>query len=267
MNAIGGAGRFTGGSAGPGPGLTTGDPVITKQTIVLVHGAYAESSSWNSVIRPLAAEGHRVIAWADPLRGVARDAAALSDPVRSIEGPVLQVGHSYGGSVVTNVAAGAGDVVGLVFVAGFALEPGETSADASSPVPGGTLGDTLVRVPLADGGTDTYIAPGRYHQQFCADLPREEAMPVSVTQRPITEAALGEPSGPRPLWRALPSWFRFGELAHNTPAGAHRRMAERAGARRILEIPGASHVVGMSHHGEATRLVLEAAEATASVSA
>lgn len=90
---------------------------------------------------------------------------------------------------------------------------------------------------------------------------------MSVTQRPITEAALGEPSGDRPLWRALPSWFLFGELDHNIPAGAHRRMAVRAGARRMLEIPGASHVVGMSHHGEATRLVLEAAEATASVSA
>ena len=90
---------------------------------------------------------------------------------------------------------------------------------------------------------------------------------MSVTQRPITEAALGEASGDRPLWRALPSWFPFGELDHDIPAGAHRHMAERAGARRVLEIPGASHVVGMSHHGEATRLVVEAAEATASVSA
>jgi pimeloyl-ACP methyl ester carboxylesterase len=154
-----------------------------------------------------------------------------------------------------------------MFVAAFALEPGESSADASSLVPGSTLGETLVRVPLADGGADTYIAPDRYHQQFCADLPREEAVLMSVTQRPITEAALGEPSGDRPLWRGLPSWFLFGELDHNIPAGAHRRMAVRAGARRMLEIPGASHVVGMSHHGEATRLVLEAAEATASVSA
>ena len=267
MNTTDGAGRFTGGSAGPGPGLTTGDLGNVKQTIVLVHGAYAESSSWNSVIRPLAAEGHRVIAWANPLRSVAGDAAALSDLVRSIGGPVLLVGHSYGGSVMTNVAADAGHVVGLVFVAGFALEPGESSADASSLVPGSTLGETLVRVPLADGGADTYIAPDRYHQQFCADLPREEAVLMSVTQRPITEAALGEPSGDRPLWRALPSWFLFGGEDHNIPAGAHRRMAERAAARRALEIPGASHVVGMSHHGEATRLVLEAAEATASVSA
>ncbi|MGY1694743.1 MULTISPECIES: alpha/beta fold hydrolase [unclassified Geodermatophilus] len=241
--------------------------MTSKQTVVLVHGAYAESSSWNSVIRPLAAEGHRVVAWANPLRSVAADAAALSDLLRTVEGPVLLVGHSYGGAVVTNVAPDAGDVVGLVFVAAFALAPGESCADASALVPGSTLGETQVRVPLAGGGADTYIAPDRYHQQFCADLPHEEALLMSVTQRPITEAALGEASGDRPLWRDLPSWFLFGELDRNIPVGAHRRMAERAGARRAVEVPGASHVVGMSHHDEATRLVLEAAAATASVTA
>src|SRR5918997_1231573 len=213
-------------------------PVNAKQTIVLVHGAYAESSSWNSVIRPLAAEGHRVIAWANPLRGVAGDAAALSDLVRSIEGPVLLVGHSYGGSVMTNVAADAGDVVGLVFVAGFALEPGESSADASALVPGSTLGETLVRVPLADGGTDTYIAQDKYHQQFCADLPAEQAALMAVGQRPVTEGALFEPLGGEALWRSVPSWFVFGDLDRNIPVGAHRIMAERARSRRTVEIPG-----------------------------
>lgn len=238
-----------------------------KQTIVLVHGAYAESASWNSVIRPLVSSGHRLIAWSNPLRSIAGDAAALTDLVRSIEGPVLLVGHSYGGAVMTNVAPDAGDVVGLVFVSGFALEAGESAADASALVPGGTLGETLVRVPLADGGVDTYIAQDRYHRQFCADLPAEEAMLMSVTQRPVTEAALNDPSGDRPLWRTVPSWFLFGELDHNIPVGAHRLMAERAEARRTVEIPGASHVVGMSHHAEATRVVLEAAEATALTSA
>jgi pimeloyl-ACP methyl ester carboxylesterase len=241
--------------------------VNAKPTIVLVHGAYAESASWNDMIRPLAAEGHRLIAWPNPLRSVAGDAAALTDLVRSIQGPVLLVGHSYGGAVMTNVPPDAGDVVGLVYVAGFALEAGESAADASSLVPGGTLGETLERVPLADGGTDTYIAQDRYHQQFCADLPEEEAMRMAVTQRPITEAALNEPSGDRPLWRTVPSWFFFGELDHNIPAGAHHRMAGRAGARRTMEIPGASHVAGITHHVEATRLVLEAATATSSVPA
>ena len=235
-------------------------------TIVLVHGAFAESASWDGLLDRLPAGG-RTIAFANPLRGLASDAALLADLVRSIDGPVVLVGHSYGGAVLTGVDPGAGDVVALVYVSGFALAPGESAGDASALAPGSTLGDTLVRVPLAGGGTDLYIAQDRYHQQFCADLPEEEAMRMAVTQRPITEAALNEPSGDRPLWRTVPSWFFFGELDHNIPAGAHHRMAGRAGARRTMEIPGASHVAGITHHVEATRLVLEAATATSSVSA
>ncbi|MEX5719110.1 alpha/beta fold hydrolase [Geodermatophilus maliterrae] len=235
-----------------------------KPTIVLVHGAYAESSSWNDVITPLVDEGHRVIAWAVPLRGVARDAAALTDLVRSIDGPVVLVGHSYGGALLSNVPADAGDVQGLVFVAGYALEPGESCGDASSLAPGGTLGPTLTRVPLGDGGVDTYIDPARYHHQFAEDLPEAQTTRMAVTQRPVTEAALFEPSGDPPLWRTVPSWFVFGELDRNIPAGAHRIMAERAGSRRTVEIAGASHVVGMSHPAETVQMVLEATDASAS---
>jgi pimeloyl-ACP methyl ester carboxylesterase len=237
-----------------------------KPTIVLVHGAYAESSSWNDVIPALVREGHRVIAWAVPLRGVVRDAAGLTDLVRSIDGPVVLVGHSYGGALLSNVAADAGDVQALVFVAGYALNPGESCGDASSLAPGGTHGPTLVRVPLADGGVDTYIDPVRYHHQFADDLPEEQTTLMAVTQRPVTEAALFEPSGDAPLWRTVPSWFVFGELDHNIPVGAHRIMAERARSRRTVEIPGASHVVGMSHPAETAQLILEAATAAAAVS-
>jgi pimeloyl-ACP methyl ester carboxylesterase len=237
-----------------------------KPTIVLVHGAYAESSSWNDVIPALVREGHRVIAWAVPLRGVVRDAAGLTDLVRSIDGPVVLVGHSYGGALLSNVAADAGDVQALVLVAGYALNPGESCGDASSLAPGGTLGPTLVRVPLADGGVDTYIDPVRYHHQFADDLPEEQTTLMAVTQRPVTEAALFEPSGDAPLWRTVPSWFVFGELDHNIPVGAHRIMAERARSRRTVEIPGASHVVGMSHPAETAQLILEAATAAAAVS-
>jgi pimeloyl-ACP methyl ester carboxylesterase len=237
-----------------------------KPTIVLVHGAYAESSSWNDVIPALVREGHRVIAWAVPLRGVVRDAAGLTDLVRSIDGPVVLVGHSYGGALLSNVAADAGDVQALVFVAGYALNPGESCGDASSLAPGGTLGPTLVRVPLADGGVDTYIDPARYHHQFADDLPEEQTTLMAVTQRPVTEAALFEPSGDAPLWRTVPSWFVFGGLDHNIPVGAHRIMAERARSRRTVEIPGASHVVGMSHPAETAQLILEAATAAAAVS-
>jgi pimeloyl-ACP methyl ester carboxylesterase len=232
-----------------------------KPTIILVHGAYAESSSWNGVIEPLLADGHRVIAWSNPLRSVATDAAALSDLVRSIDGPVVLAGHSYGGAVMTNVAPDAGDVVGLVFVAGFALNPGESAGDASALAPGSTLAETLAPVPLADGGVDTYIAQERFHDQFAADLPEEQTRLMAITQRPVTQGALFEPSGDHPLWRSVPSWFVFGELDRNIPAGAHHIMAERAAARRTVEIPGASHVVGVSHPSETAQMILEAAGA------
>ncbi len=211
--------------------------------------------------------GHRVIAWAVPLRGVVRDAAALTDLARSIDGPIVLVGHSYGGALLTNVPADAGDVQALVFVAGYALNPGESCGDASSLAPGGTLGPTLLRVPLSDGGVDTYIEPAKYHHQFADDLPEDQTTKMAVTQRPVTEAALFEPSGDTPLWRTVPSWFLFGELDRNIPAGAHRIMAERAGSRRTVEIAGASHVVGMSHPAETVQIILEAATADAPVSA
>jgi pimeloyl-ACP methyl ester carboxylesterase len=175
---------------------------------------------------------------------------------------VVLVGHSYGGALLTNVAADAGDVQALVYVAGFALDPGESCADASALVPGGTLGETLVLVPLAGGGADTYIDPAKYHHQFAEDLPEAQAALMAVTQRPVTQAALGEPSGDAPLWRTVPSWFVFGELDRNIPAGAHRIMAERAGSRRTVEIAGASHVVGMSHVAETVQMILEAADAS-----
>ena len=205
------------------------------------------------------------IAFANPLRGLASDAALLTDLVRSIDGPVVLVGHSYGGAVLTGVDAGAGDILALVYVAGFALAPEENPGDASALAPGSTLGDTLVRVPLAGGGTDLYIAQERYHQQFCADLPAEQAARMAVGQRPATEAALFEPLGDHALWRSVPSWFVFGEPDHNIPAGAQRIMAERAGARRIVEIPGASHVVGISQPDEVANVVLEAVADRAAV--
>ncbi|SER02333.1 alpha/beta fold hydrolase [Microlunatus flavus] len=231
-------------------------------TVVLVHGAYAGSSSWDGVVGPLLAQGHSVVSFANPLRGVASDAALLSDLVRSVEGPVVLVGHSYGGAVMTAVATRAEHVVALVYVAGFALETGESAAAASALSPGSTLADTLTTVPLGDGTTDTYIAPEKYHHQFCADLPDEQAALMAVSQRPVTFGALNEPLAGEPLWTSVPSWFLFGELDRNIPAGAHHVMARRAGARRTTEVPGASHVVGISHPDETVRVVQEAVDAS-----
>jgi pimeloyl-ACP methyl ester carboxylesterase len=232
-----------------------------SSTVILVHGAFADSSSWDGVIAPLRSAGHRVVAFANPLRGVASDAAQLSDLVRSVDGPVVLVGHSYGGAVITNVDPAGAEVQALVYVAGFALTPGESCADASALAPGSTLAGTLAPVPLAGGGSDLYIAQDRYHQQFAADLPEEQAAVMAVTQRPVTEAGLSEPSGSRALWRDVPSWFIFGELDRNIPAGAHHMMADRAGSRRTIEVAGASHVVGISHPQETVEVVLQAAAA------
>lgn len=237
-------------------------------TVILVHGAYAGSSSWDNVVNRLLEAGHRLICFANPLRSVRSDAALLSDLVRSVEGPVVLVGHSYGGAVISSVEARAGHVVAAVYVAGFALQPGESCADAAALAPGSTLSDTLTTVPLADGSADTYIEAGKYHQQFCADLSDEQAASMAVSQRPVTAAALAEPAADRdPLWSSVPSWFVFGELDRNIPAGAHHVMARRAGSRRTVEVSGASHVVGISHPAETVELIQLAVDTTSPTAA
>jgi pimeloyl-ACP methyl ester carboxylesterase len=229
-----------------------------KPTIVLVHGAFAESASWDGVIDSLAGAGHPVIAAANPLRGLAADAAAVGDLLRAVDGPVVLVGHSYGGMVISNVPADAGEITGLVYVCAFAPEPGETCFTLAGMFPGSTLGDAVRPVPLHDGATDLYIDTERFHTQFCADVPAPEAARMAATQRPVTQEALTEPSG-RPLWRELPSWFVIGEQDRNIPAALQRFLAERAGARRTIEIPGASHAVAISHPQETAEVILQAA--------
>jgi pimeloyl-ACP methyl ester carboxylesterase len=231
-----------------------------KPTIVLVHGAFAESASWNGVIDPLLGSGHRVIAAANPLRDLATDAASVGDLVSSIEGPVLLVAHSYGGAVISNVQAVAGEITGLVYVNGFAPDPGESAFSLAGRFPGSMLGeDTLRPVPRSDGTTDLYIVPDRFHELFCPDVPAAEAARMAATQRPATQEALFAPSGERPLWRELPSWFLIGTEDRIIPAELQRFMAERADARRTVEIPAASHAVAVSQPQATADLILEAA--------
>src|SRR3954465_7216446 len=133
-------------------------------TIVLVHGAFAESASWNGVIDPLVAQGHRVVAAANPLRSLAADARSVSDLVRTIEGPVVLVAHSYGGSVISNVDPDAGEIAGLVYINGFAPDAGESCFQLAAMFPGSTLGEATVRpVPRSDGTTDFYVASDAFH--------------------------------------------------------------------------------------------------------
>jgi pimeloyl-ACP methyl ester carboxylesterase len=229
-----------------------------QPTIVLVHGAFAESSSWDGVIDPLQNAGHTVIAAANPLRSVASDAAAITDLVRTLDGPVVLVGHSYGGAVISNVAPDAGEIVGLVYIASFAPDYGESANSLAARFDGSTLGQALRPVPRSDGTTDLYITRERFHGQFAADLPAAQTTRMAATQRPVTLEALNEPTGERPLWKQVPSWFLIAGQDRNIPAEAQRFMADRAGARRILDIPSASHAAGVSHADASARLILEA---------
>jgi pimeloyl-ACP methyl ester carboxylesterase len=228
-------------------------------TIVLVHGAFAESASWDGVIEPLVAEGHSVIAAANPLRGLAADAAAVSDLVRNIEGPVVLVAHSYGGAVISNVDRDAGEIVGLVYANGFAPDAGESCFRLAAMFPGSTLGEETSRpVPRSDGTTDLYIAADSFHDIFCQDVPAPQAARMAATQRPATQEALVEPSGERPLWKDVPSWFLIGEQDRIIPPELQRYMAERARAQRTVAVEGASHAIAVSRPDAVVHPILEA---------
>jgi pimeloyl-ACP methyl ester carboxylesterase len=231
-----------------------------KPTIVLVHGAFAESSSWDGVIEPLVEAGHPVIAAANPLRSLASDAAAVADVVRAVDGPVVLAAHSYGGAVITGVPADAGEIVGLVYACGFAPEPGEHCFQLAAMFPGSMLGPETSRpVSRSDGTTDLYVASDSFHDIFCQDVPAPQAALMAITQHPATQEALTEPSGDRPLWKEVPSRFVIGEEDHIIPAELQRYMAQRAHAHRTLEIPGGSHAITVSHPQAVAHEILEAA--------
>jgi pimeloyl-ACP methyl ester carboxylesterase len=232
----------------------------SQPTVVLVHGAFAESASWNGVIRRLQEEGYTAIAAANPLRSVAGDAESVASIFEAVEGPIVLVGHSYGGIVISNAARDHENVKALVYVCGFAPEEGENAFELSGRFPGSTLGEALWPVPLSDGSTDLYIRQELFHQQFAADVPAEQTALMAVSQRPGRDGALTEDSG-APAWKSIPSWFVFGELDKNIPAALHRFMAERAQGREVVEIEGASHAVGVSHPEEVADLILRVLKA------
>jgi pimeloyl-ACP methyl ester carboxylesterase len=231
-----------------------------KPTVVLVHGAFAESASWDRVIDSLHAADVSVIAAANPLRGIAADAAAVSDLVRSLDGPIVLAAHSYGGAVISNVDPDAGEIASLVYIDAFAPDAGETCFGLAAMYPGSMLGEQTARpVPRADGTTDLYIATESFHDIFCQDLTVAQAALMAATQRPAAQEGLVEPSGDRPLWKTVPSYFLIGEEDRIIPPDLQRFMAKRAQARRILEVPGASHAAAVSHPAAGARLILEAA--------
>ena len=236
-----------------------GDGLGAKPTVVLVHGAFAESASWDKVSSRLLAKGYTVVAAANPLRSVKSDGAYVADLLDSIKGPVILVGHSYGGNVITVAATGKSNVKALVYVAALAPDVGESAAALSGKFPGSTLGETLAMpVVLADGAKDLYIQQDKYHAQFAADVPAAESKSMATTQRPITEGALNEPAASA-AWRTIPSWFLYGSKDKNIPPAAHAFMAARARAKEVVQIEGASHVVMISHPEALVKLIDHAA--------
>jgi pimeloyl-ACP methyl ester carboxylesterase len=232
-----------------------------RPTILLVHGAFADASSWNGVVKILQKDGFRVIAAANPLRGVQSDAAAISDIVSGIKSSVVLVGHSYGGSVISQAASAHTKVKALVFVSAFAPDQGETAFALSSKFPGSTLGPALAPpVALASGGNDLYIQQDKFHVQFAADISNADANVMAATQRPVAEAAGNEASG-APAWRHVPSWFIYGDKDKNIPPRALAFMAERAHSKATVVVRGASHVVMVSNPSAVAQLIERAAAA------
>ncbi|OAH11784.1 alpha/beta fold hydrolase [Streptomyces jeddahensis] len=235
-----------------------------KPTIVLVHGAFADASSWSGVVQRLQRDGYPVIATANPLRGLSSDAAYLRSVLDTVKGPVVLVGHSYGGSVITQAAAGDPDVKALVYIAAFIPNVGESAGELAAKFPGSTLGETLntASYPLPGGGTGTEltIQQDRFHQQFAADVPATTAAIMAATQRPVSTLALEE-KATKAAWQDIPSYALIAGKDYNIPPKAEQWMAERAHAHSVT-IDSASHAVAVSHPEAVTDLILRAARDT-----
>jgi pimeloyl-ACP methyl ester carboxylesterase len=231
-----------------------------RPTIVLVHGAFADASGWDGVTERLQRDGYTVIAPANPLRGLGSDAAYIGSVLDTIEGPIVLAGHSYGGAVLTNAAVDRPNVEALVYIAAFAPDEGDTVASLLGMNPGSHLGpDALVFRPHP-GGVDGYVSPAHFRDVFAADLDRRTAAVMAASQRPGDATTLQEPSGP-PAWATIPSWYLVATEDHLIPPATQRFMAERAEATTI-EVRS-SHVAMISHVRETTKLIIQAADATA----
>ncbi|GAB3572683.1 alpha/beta hydrolase [Amycolatopsis endophytica] len=229
-----------------------------KPTVVLVHGAFADAAGWDGVIGELQRDGYPVLAVANPLRGLAADSAYLRSVLDTVPGPVVLVGHSYGGAVITNAATGSANVTALVYTAAFAPDAGENLNQFSDPAryPGSELTPDALVIRPYPGGIDATIDPARFRDIFAADLPRPEVVKMAARQRPVSVAALGEPSG-APAWKTIPSWYLVSTQDKAISPVAQRFFAQRAGAHTV-EIR-ASHVGYISHPDITSRLIESAA--------
>jgi pimeloyl-ACP methyl ester carboxylesterase len=236
-----------------------------KPTIVLVHGAWADGSSWSPVAKRLQRGGYTVDVPPNPLRGLDADADYLRSYLATVPGPIVLVGHSYGGAVITNAATGNPNVKELVYIDAFAPDVGESLLDLIAQQPGSAFAadpsTVFSAVPYpgaANGDVDLYIKPSIFHDAFAADLSDTKAAVLAAEQRPLTFSAAKAPSGV-PAWKTIPSWYVVGTADKVLPAAEQLFMAERAHAH--IDQVNASHVSMLSHPDAVEDLIVQAAHA------
>jgi pimeloyl-ACP methyl ester carboxylesterase len=229
-----------------------------KPTVVLVHGAFADSSSWSSEIAFLQQKGYPVVAVANPLRDVASDSAYLLSVLQTIQGPIVLVGHSYAGFPISDAAAADPAVKALVYVAAYIPDKGESPADLTYMYPGSELaGSNLVTRPIPGGGTDIYINPADFASVYAGGLSPAQVAIASVVQRPITAAALGDPATVDPP-AATPKWEIVALHDNAIPTKAEFFMAHRAHAHIVTANSG--HDVPAATPGVVDKVILQAAQ-------
>lgn len=230
-------------------------------TIVLVHGAFADSSNWNGVVTRLRDRGYEVIAAPNQLRDVDKDANYVASVVKAVDGPVVLVGHSYGGVVISRAAQDLPNVNALVYIAAFQPDTGESALELSGRFPGAKLGPDTTTVLVHDAEPELRIKPDDFRDVLAGDLPASTTETMAATQRPVTQKALTTGLQGEPAWRGLPSWALLATQDHAIPVRAQEFMAERAGSR-IVRVD-AAHTVAVSNPDAATDLIIEAAKVVA----
>lgn len=257
--AVGGAPKQQGRLMAQGTPPAEGTPGAGA-TVVLVHGAFADASGWAGIITRLQGAGIAAVAPANPLRGVSADAAYIASVVNQLGGPVLLVGHSYGGCVITVAGASIPSALGLVYVNAFVPDEGETLLELAtqyqSPVGAALRPAEYPTGPDTPPGQELYIDRAMFHDVFCADLPAEQAAYMAVSQRPAADVGFGEPV-PAAAWKTLPSWFSIATADQTIGLAALQAFAKRAGSI-TQDIEGASHVSFISQPDTVTELIISA---------